>query len=47
MGNAKEYQKLLEPPTKQEKVSNKKKTYVIYGQYAINWNIPRSVAIGI
>jgi hypothetical protein len=32
MGDAKEYQKLLKPPTKQEKVSDKRRTYVIYSQ---------------
>jgi hypothetical protein len=32
MGDANKYQKLLEPPTKQEKVSDGRKTNVIYGQ---------------
>jgi hypothetical protein len=32
MVNANEYQKLLEPPTKHEKVSKGKWTYVIYDQ---------------
>jgi hypothetical protein len=32
MGNAKEYQNLLEPPSKQKKVNDRRKTYVIYGQ---------------
>jgi hypothetical protein len=32
MGDANEYYKLLEPPTKQEKVSERKQRNVIYGQ---------------
>jgi hypothetical protein len=32
MGDANEYQKLLEPPTKQKKANEGKKTYVIYNQ---------------
>jgi hypothetical protein len=32
MGNANEYQKLLEPPTKQEKASEGRQMYVIYDE---------------
>jgi hypothetical protein len=32
MGDANKYQKLLEPPTKQKKVSEGRRTYVIYDQ---------------
>ncbi len=32
MGDAKEYQKLLEPPTKPKKAIDDRKTYVICGQ---------------
>jgi hypothetical protein len=32
MGNTNEYQKLLEPPTKEEKASKGRQTYVIYVQ---------------
>jgi hypothetical protein len=32
MGDTNEYQKMLEPPTKQEKASEGRRTYVIYGQ---------------
>jgi hypothetical protein len=32
MGDTNEYWKLLEPPTKEEKVSEGRRTYVIYGQ---------------
>ncbi len=47
MGDTNEYQKLLEPPTKQEKVNARRKTYVIYGQHNIqrhfqehcHWNL--------
>jgi hypothetical protein len=35
MGDTNEYQKLLKPPTQQEKVSTRRKTYVIYGQHNI------------
>jgi hypothetical protein len=30
IGNTNEYQKLLEPPTKQEKANEGRQTYVIY-----------------
>ncbi len=46
MVNANEYQKLLEPPTKHEKVSKGKWTDVSMIN-AINYNILRNVAIGI
>jgi hypothetical protein len=32
MGDANEYQKLVKPPTKQEKVNKGRRTYVIYSQ---------------
>jgi hypothetical protein len=32
MGDANEYQKLMEPPTKQENASKGRKTHVIYGE---------------
>lgn len=32
MGDAREHQKLLEPPTKHKKLSDRRRTYVIYSQ---------------
>jgi hypothetical protein len=49
MGDTNEYQKLLEPPIKQEKNSKGRRTNVICGQCnkPKHSNIPRSATIGI